>query len=51
MKSFKQFKEQMVPPGNPIKGDLLNLDDLKTRKEKLEKKVKIYQKYNLFPKA
>jgi hypothetical protein len=51
MKTFRQFKEQMVAPGNPVKGDLLNLDDLETKKQKLRDKVKIYKKYNLFPKA
>ena len=51
MKTFKQFKEQMVAPGNPIKGDLLNLDDLETKKRKLKEKGKIYKQYNLYPKA
>ena len=51
MKTFRQFKEQMVAPGNPIKGDLLNLDDLKTKKEKLRQKGEIHKKYNLYPKA
>ena len=35
MKTFKQFKEQMVaPPAYPIKGD--NLLDLRTKKQKLQ---------------
>ena len=35
MKTFRQFKEQMVaPPAYPIKGD--NLLDLRTKKQKLK---------------
>ena len=32
MKTFKQFKEQMVAPGNPIKG--VNPLDLRTTDQK-----------------
>lgn len=51
MKTFKQFKEQMVSPGNPVKGYLLNLDNLEKQKKKLKDKGELYKKYNLYPKA
>ena len=51
MKTFRQFKEQMIAPGNPIKG--ANLLDLRTTKQKMEllqKKAEFYKKYNLYKK-
>ena len=51
MKTFKQFKEQMVPPGNPIKG--ANPIDLRTVDQKmklLQQKGEFYKKYNLYKK-
>ena len=51
MKTFKQSKEQMVAPGNPIKG--MNPLDLRTTDEKmkiLQKKGEFYKKYNLYKK-
>ena len=51
MKNFRQFKEQMVAPGNPIKG--ANPIDLRTADQKLEllkKKGEFYKKYNLYKK-
>ena len=35
MKTFKQFKEQMVAPGNPIKG--ANPLDLRTKDAKIRR--------------
>ena len=51
MKDFKQFKEQMVAPGNPIKG--ANPIDLRTADQKLDllkKKGEFYKTHNLYPK-
>ena len=51
MKTFKQFKEQMVAPGNPIKG--ANPIDLRTAEQKLEllkKKGEFYKRHNLYKK-
>ena len=51
MKTFKQFKEQMVAPGNPIKG--ANPIDLRTVDQKmklLQQKGEFYKKYNLYKK-
>ena len=51
MKTFKQFKEQMVAPGNPIKG--ANPLDLRTTEQKmnlLKQKAEFYKKYNLYKK-
>ena len=49
MKTFKQFIEQMIAPGNPIKG--ANPLDLRTADQKLEllkKKGEFYKKHDLY---
>ena len=51
MKTFKQFIEQMIAPGNPIKG--ANPLDLRTADQKLEllkKKGEFYRKHDLYKK-